>query len=287
MDSDQVAYWNGEVGERWARNQARLDAMFAPLTQALLAAADLRPGDRVLDLGCGGGDTTLAAARAVGVQGRVCGIDVSAPLLAVAAHRAAARTDQAAPIEWIEGDAERYAFDPAGFDRALSRFGVMFFADSRAAFAQVRAALRPEATLTFLCWRAIAENPWVAIARAAVMPLLPEQEPASPDAPGPFRFSDRPRLDALLRQAGFREVSIEPVDRDLVLGRSPDGSARAAAEQAARVAAELGPVARLLRECEPELGRTALKAVAEALHPYARDGAVALGAGCWLVRARP
>lgn len=279
----QAEYWNGDVGRRWARSQSVLDAVFAPLTEALFAVAGLRPGETVLDIGCGSGATALIAAGAVGSAGRVVAADLSEPLLAVARSRPVPA--DAAPIDWMTADAETRDFAAGRFDRAISRFGVMFFADSRAAFANVRRALAPQGRLTFLCWQAMADNPWVTVPRAAVLPLVPDAGPPDFEGPGPFRFADPEALRRLLAEAGFSDVSVTPVVRDLVLGRAADGSARAAAEAAAAVVVELGPVSRLLRDAEPTLRLAALAAVAEALLPHAEDGAVRLAAGCWLVSA--
>lgn len=279
----QAEYWNGEVGQRWARSQAVLDAVFAPLTEALFAGAGLPPRAAILDIGCGAGATALIAAQAAGPGGRVLAADLSGPLLAVARGRAV--PTGAAPVAWVEADAETHDFGAAAFDHAISRFGVMFFADSRAAFANIRRSLKPGGRLTFLCWRAMADNPWVTTPRAAVLPLVPDAGPPDPDGPGPFRFADPEGLARLLRAAGFGDVACAPVARDLVLGRAGDGSARGAAEAAAAVVVELGPVSRLLRERAPPVRQAALAAVTEALLPHARDGAVRLEAGCWLVSA--
>ncbi|AWN34540.1 class I SAM-dependent methyltransferase [Methylobacterium radiodurans] len=272
----QAAYWNGEVGQRWARNQAVLDAVFSPLTDALFEAAGLRAGTSVLDIGCGAGETTLRAAAAVGPEGAVAGADVSAPLLAAARERP--MPAGAAPVAWVEADVETYPFPPASLDAALSRFGTMFFADTQAAFANIRAALKPGGQLTLLCWQAMAANPWVSVPRAAILPLVPAPgPPPPPDQPGPFRFADGAALEARLRAAGFRDIVRTGLRVPVTLGRDP--------ETAARVACELGPPSHLLREAEPELRARALASVAEALRPHATDGGVQLEAACWLVAA--
>ncbi len=189
----QAEYWNGEVGARWARNQAVLDAVFAPLTEALFDRAALRGGESVLDIGCGSGATSLEAARRVGPEGAVTGADISAPLLAVARSRAEAETG-AAPIRFVEADVERA--DLGAYGQALSRFGVMFFPDSARAFANIRRMLHPGGRLTFLCWRALPENLWVTVPREAVLPLLPRSRrrrsrtrPARSASPRPIRWS--------------------------------------------------------------------------------------------------
>lgn len=281
--SDQVEYWNGEVGRRWARNQRALDAAFAPLTRALIEGADLRTGARILDVGCGAGESALIAANRIGPRGRIVACDVSAPLLAVARGRVEREAAGGAAIAWIEADAATHPFGAAVFEVILSRFGVMFFADSEAAFAHLRYALVPGGRMSFLCWRALDDNPWVSVPRAAVLPLVPDHVPPPAEGPGPFRFADRTGVEAILRAAGFRDIACEPVDRALTLGRSMDGSAAAAVDDAARFVLELGPVSRLVRDADPGLRADALAAVRDALRPHAEIGAVTLGAACWLV----
>ncbi|MCJ2065301.1 class I SAM-dependent methyltransferase [Methylobacterium sp. J-088] len=278
----QTEYWNGEVGARWARNQTVLDAVFAPLTEALFDRAGLNLGATVLDIGCGSGATTVEAARRVGAAGRVTGADISAPLLAVARARVGREAPGAAPVTFVEADVEQA--DLGTFDAALSRFGVMFFPDSLRAFANIRRMLRPAGQLTFLCWRALPENLWVQVPREAVMPLLSEvPPPPAPDTPGPFRFADADGLGALLRNAGFGTVSCAALDRDVILGRG-DTDAEAAAA-AAHVALNLGPTSHLVREAEPDLRARAEAVVTEALIRHASGGAVRLRAACWLVQA--
>lgn len=277
----QAAYWNGEAGERWARHRQSLDAVFAPLTEALFAGADIRPGASILDIGCGAGDTAITAARRAGPSGRVVAADVSAPLLAVARGRAA----EGAPITWVEADAQVHDFGSARFTRAISRFGVMFFEDSVAAFANIRRALAPGGRLTMLCWRPLDANAWIAVPRAIVLPLVPEPELTPPGGPGPFRFADPEAFRGVLAAAGFREIGIEPIDRDLALGRSDGGSAREAAEAAAELVLELGPVSRLVREQGDAVRAAAQAAVAADFAARAERGVVSLGAACWLVSA--
>ena len=281
----QTEYWNGPVGERWARHQAVLDAVFAPLTEAQFERAALGPGERVLDIGCGAGATTLEAARRVGPSGRVTGVDISDPLLAVARARASGHGGPSAPIDFIRADVETATFEAGAFPRAVSRFGVMFFTDSERAFANVRRVLGPGGQLTVLCWRALPENPWVTVPRDAVLPLLSEvPPPPPPDAPGPFRFADGDALATLLRASGFADGACESVERDVTLGRG--GSDDEATAAAAQVAVELGPVSHLVRDAEAPLRERAAAAVARALRPHAADGAVRLRAACWLVQAR-
>ena len=278
----QTEYWNGEVGARWTRNQAVLDGMFVPLTEALFARLPFDPGDTALDIGCGSGATTLEAARRVGPGGAVTGADISAPLLAVARSRVAGEASGAAPIRFVEADVERA--DLGHFDIALSRFGVMFFSDSGRAFANLRRMLKPGGRLTFLCWRPLSENLWVSVPRDAVLPLLPEiPPPPQPDTPGPFRFADADPLVALLRGAGFARVTCDALDRDIVVGQGATDAA--ATDAATRVSLDLGPSSHLIREAAPDLRARAEAAVTKILRPYAQGGVVRLRAACWLVQA--
>ena len=283
--NDQIDYWNGEVGRRWARNQRALDAVFAPLTRALVERADLRTGARVLDVGCGAGETALIAANRIGPRGRIVACDVSGPLLDVARGRVEREAAGGAAIDWTEADAATHAFGAAAFEHILSRFGVMFFPDSEAAFAHLRYALVPGGRMTFLCWRSLDENPWVSVPRATVLPLVPDHASPPADGPGPFRFADRATIERILAAAGYRDVACEPVDRPLTLARSADGATAAAVEAAARFVLQLGPVSRLVRDADPRLERQAFAAVRETLLVHAEMGAVTLGAACWLVSA--
>ena len=282
----QREYWNGEAGQRWARNQRGIDAVFAPLTAALFEGAALRPDSPVLDVGCGAGDCAIRASRALGARGRVVAADVSGPLLAVARERAATDALGGAPIAFVEADAQSHDFGSAVFEHVMSRFGVMFFDDSVAAFANLRRALVPGGRLTFLCWRPLPENAWIAVPRAVVLPLVPEPEPSPPDGPGPFRFAEADVIADILAAAGFREIGVEAVDRTLTLGFSGDVATGQAAEAAARFVLELGPVSRLLRDQDDDLRARAHAAVAADFASRAEAGGVSLGAACWLVSAR-
>lgn len=272
----QIAEWNGELGRRWAESRAELERVVAPFGRAALERAALRGGEGVVDIGCGSGETTFEIARRVGARGRVLGVDVSRPLLAVALDRA--RRENCGHVEFREADAAQADLPPQT-DVLFSRFGVMFFADPVAAFAHLRGALRAGGRLVFVCWRAPHDNPWamvpLAAARQAVGIVPP---PPEPNAPGPFAFVDGTRVRTILESAGLREVAVDRCDAAVTIGTTP----RAAAESCLRV----GPVARYVREHAPARAGEIVDAIAAALAPLAAaDGRVELEGSAWLVSA--
>jgi SAM-dependent methyltransferase len=271
-NADQIVYWNETVGPTWVAMQDGLDAQLRPLGELAMAALGPRKGERLIDVGCGCGDTTLALARRVGPGGAVTGADISAPMLEVARSRAEAAG--LAQARFIEADAQVHAFEPA--DGVFSRFGVMFFGDPAAALANLRRALKPGGRLAFVCWRPLAQNPWMGAPGAAVAALLPAPAlPPDPHAPGPFAFGDRDRLHGLLKAGGFADIAIEPHDAPI---RWPD------LDTAVRLALRVGPAGTAARE-HPDLRDRIEAAVREALAPHARADGVALDSATWIVRA--
>jgi SAM-dependent methyltransferase len=255
--------------------QDELDHQLRGLGLAAMAALAPVEGERMIDIGCGCGDTTIELARRVGAGGWVVGADISAPMLEVARSRAAAL--DLAWAEFIQADAQTQAFEPA--DGAFSRFGVMFFSDPAAAFANIRRALTPGGRLAFVCWRALAENLWMSTPMVAVAPLLPPAppSPASPTAPGPFAFADRDRLHGLLKAGGFADISIEPLTQKI---------GWVDLDTAVRTAQRIGPVGVATRENLHLKDRIA-DAVRGALAPYAGKDGVTLDSATWIVSGRP
>lgn len=266
----QIDYWNGRAGEKWAALQVNLDRMLSPVTAELTARAGTVSGQRVLDIGCGTGETC-----AIWVAGgaEVTGVDISAPMLAVAAHRTGGK------VTLVEADASVWRGD-APFDLAVSRFGVMFFDAPAAAFATLAANLRPGGRLLFACWRPAAENQWVSTPMAAIRDLLPEAPPPVPHAPGPFALADSDRLCEILQQAGFTEIAIHPFDFSVCL------SSEGGVEAAVRFAMEIGPAGRALAEASKEARGVAAERLKVALAPHDREGLVTLGGAIWLVQAK-
>ena len=199
-NADQIRHWNELNGARWAALQGRLDAQLDPIGLAAMERLVLAPGARVLDVGCGCGSTTLELARRVGPGGSVTGVDISAPLLARAVERAG--DGAVANARFVQADAQTFALEEGAYDAVFSRFGVMFFADPVAAFANLRRALAPGGALAFVCWRDAKENARVTVPMKAARPFLEAPAPPVPGAPAPFSLADRARLEAVLTAAG-------------------------------------------------------------------------------------
>lgn len=277
-NADQIEYWNGDAGEKWARHQDRLDAMLAPFSGAVLSLAAVKPGERIMDIGCGCGATTFDLAAAAGTSGRALGADISAPMIARAKERAAALGSSA---EFLLADAASHEFAPGSFDILASRFGIMFFEKPVAAFAHLRGTLAPAGRTAFVCWRAFKDNAWAALPYMAAKSLLPEQEPPVPGAPGPFAFDEADRFRGVLTEAGFGAIEIEPFDAELTLGAGAEP-----VETALHQSLEIGPLSRAMKEL-PDAPRGAISdAVRKALEAHLKDGAVRLSSAVWLVSAK-
>ncbi|MDR3513903.1 MAG: class I SAM-dependent methyltransferase [Caulobacteraceae bacterium] len=275
-NSDQVAYWNAAAGQTWAELQDRLDAQLQPLGERLLQALAPTPGEAVLDIGCGCGATTLALAEAVGPDGAVTGVDISYPMLEVARRRVGAAGLSQARL--VEADAQTHGFAPGGFDAAFSRFGVMFFSDPAAAFANIRGGLKPGGRLAFICWRALPQNPWMLVPVATALERLAVPAPPPPDplAPGPFAFADPDRVRSILERAGYAQIEITPHDQKIG-ARDLD--------QAAAIALKVGPLGALLRE-QPDKAPMVVDAVRDALAQHLTPEGVRLDSATWIVQAR-
>jgi SAM-dependent methyltransferase len=237
----------------------------------LLALAP-NPGESVLDIGCGGGETALDLARAVAPDGEVVGVDLSAAVLAFAKRAA----DGCERVRFVHADAQAFRFEPASFDAAFSRFGVMFFTDPAAAFSNIRRSLKPNGRLAFVCWRALEENPLDLLPLRAASIYLPPQPARDPDAPGPFAFANPDRVHGILERAGFREIEITAHDE--LVGSGDLDSMLA-------VCSRVGALGKILRE-NPELRAATLPAVRSALAAHDGPDGVRLNAATWVVTAQ-
>ncbi len=272
LTNDQASYWNDEGGARWVQHIDGVETMLEALSARLLERLKPAAGERVLDIGCGGGITSAAIAQAVGATGHVTGLDVSKVILEVARQRYAALAN----LEFVLADASTHGFVPGLYDVLTSRFGVMFFHDPHAAFANLRRALKPAARLCFMCWRRLDENPWMGLTAAAAFTVLAPPAKPEPGAPGPFSLAKRERVTDILNSAGFAGIEFEAVDRAIDMGT---------VDEALQWLSNMGPAAQPLRDASEPDRAAALQAMHAALTTAASAGRVVLNGASWVVSA--
>lgn len=262
--------WEGRVGRAWAELHERTDRSFAGLTERLLAQIATLPGGRVLDIGCGAGELSLAIAR-LRPEAEVLGIDVSDDLVAAAQARAGTNPR----VRFALADAAQWSDPDFAPDLLVSRHGVMFFEDPAAAFENLRRASTPGARLAFSCFRSARDNPWASgIAELFGLP------PAAPDAPGPFAFADPRRVEPILTAGGWEGIDFTPIDFAYVAGSGSDPVSEAMA-----LFTRIGPSARALFDA-PEGERGAMRdQLADWLEQQRSGDLVAFPAAAWIVTA--
>lgn len=267
-NKDQRAFWTDQAGPIWARQMVAMDRALDPVLHLLLARAGLTTGAQILDVGCGAGTSTLAAAHAVGRDGAAQGVDISKTLLEAARRRA----EGVGNVSFHLADAQTHAFAPETIDLILSRFGMMFFDTPVAAFANMARALRPDGTITFATWGPIPENPYFTLPARVAKEVVGSKPRSDPDAPGPFSMRDIDRVIRILRNAGLVDLEAEAVEMTL----TPDGDSRAVAD----LMCEIGPAQSALDYFEAdEATRLRLRdTLAEALEQYRTPDGIRLPA---------
>ena len=271
--SEQTALWNGPGGRGWVALQDLVDQVYQPLEGLLVDEISPATTSHVLDVGCGTGGTTVAAARRFGARGSCTGVDISEPMIAAARERA---VPSGVSVSFIVADVQTYPLERASFDAIISRFGVMFFDDSVAAFANLRRAASPGARLRCLVWRSAAENPFMTAAEHAAAPLLPDLPARRPNEPGQFAFADRDRVRAILQASGWSEIDIQPIDVPCAMPESA----------LVRYFTQLGPVGRMLQQANDERRAQVVAMVRPAFDPYVHGAEVRFTAACWMAGAR-
>ena len=277
INADQRAFWNGQGGHIWVARQEHTDTTLVPVSEALLALAAAQLGERVLDVGCGCGASTLDIARAVGPAGRVFAFDISGPMLAEGQRRAAAA--DIANIDWREADPATAALDE--YDLVVSNFGLMFFGNPVAALAHIRGAASSGARMAFVCWGPLTENPWMKVPMDAVAPHLPPRPKAVPNAPGMFAFADPDYVREVFAAAGWTPPRLDALrlDLDIAAGRGLD--------EAVAQSTQIGAVNSWLRDQPAEVVEDAVASLRQALTAYHDGASVRLPASMWLVSSAP
>ena len=256
-------------------NRIVLDRTLAPVMQPLLEFAAPVTGTTVIDVGCGCGATTIELARAVGPAGRAIGLDVSEPMLSVARRR----LGEFANASCLLGDAAELPLGGIEAELMVSRFGVMFFGDPVAAFANLRTGLAPGGRLRFACWRPIAQNPWMQVPLHAVYEHAPHLPKPEPEEPGPYSFAETGRVTRILMAAGFDAPSFTPLNIGI------DVAGGGSVQDAAIQATAMGPAKRALADQPDHVRSAALESVRRALEPYASSTGVKVPGAVWLVAA--
>jgi SAM-dependent methyltransferase len=274
-NAEQIQYWNELAGQKWVALQPLLDTQLSPLGQRVMERAGVASGERVLDVGCGCGNSTLDLARRVGPAGTVTGIDISTVMLERA--RQAAREAGVTQVRFENADAQTHCFSPGSFDVLFSRFGVMFFIDPAAAFANLRDALRPGGRVGFVCWQGLQRNPWMHVPLRAALPHIPPPPLPAPDAPGPFAFADADRVRDILSGAGFTALNIEALNEPLSVGGGQN------LDETANFLVHIGPLGRLLRDAEDDVRARVAESVRDAIAPFATPEGVRMPSAAWLV----
>jgi len=271
--------WAGEMGERWLAHVDKFEGMIAPVGDALVATANVKPGERILDVGCGAGATTLALARETGPTGRVIGLDIS-PALTKAATKRAEKAGLS-NTSFITGDAGTKALEKGGYDLLFSRFGVMFFEDPYAAFANLRSGLSDNGRVLFACWASPMMNEWILDVMQCVTRHV-EMEPPTPRAPGPFAFAEPDYVEDILTKAGFSDVKVDPWS-----GTQYIGGKGMRAKEAAEFVLNALSIGDMARKQSPEVQAALLRDITEAFAAKETPEGVAMKATAWFASAKP
>jgi SAM-dependent methyltransferase len=276
-NDEQTRFWNDAPGRNWVDHQETLDTIHASINALLLSACAAAPGDMVLDIGCGAGASSFALAGEVGPAGRVLGVDISQPLLERADRRKIALG--ATNTTFVLADAQTYSFSADSFDLVASRFGVMFFSDSVAAFRNIASGMRAGGRIVFVAWAGPEANPWFRVPQEIATARFGPAAPTSPEAPGPMAFQRIDRVCGILRDAGLVNAEGRYIETEL---HHPGGVAAVMA-----LVGHVGPVARFVREknLKPEDVSEVLSAVAAGFAPFQTKDGVRIPAGINLYTA--
>ena len=275
-NDDMVALWNGPDTAAWATHPDRYDRMLHPFGERVLGAAELQPHERVLDVGCGAGALTLAAAAVV-TEGHATGADIARPLLDLARRRTAEASTE--NVDFVDADVQTASLPRAPFDAIISRFGVMFFDDPVAAFTNLRRHVTDTGRLAFTCWQPLGSNEWAMVPVLAALPHIGVPEAPAPDAPGPFAFGDPDRIRTVLGSAGWAVTAIDGLEVPIHVGGASD-------EDEALVYYQEDAFGKVLFGSGDTAAReAAADSLRAALTEHVTDEGVRLGAATWIVTA--
>lgn len=272
VDNEQKSVWNGAGWQGWVKTQGLVDRTFKSMEEILTNAVQEADARRVLDVGCGTGTTTVAAAKRMPAETYCLGIDLSQVMIDAARTRA---DSERVAADFICADAQSHAFASAAFDMIISRFGIMFFNDSVQAFANLRSVAAAQAQLRCIAWRSPAENPFMIAAEQAAERHIPGISERTPDEPGQFGFANHKRVTDILTQAGWRDIDITELDVECVFPAS----------ELDLYLSHLGPVGRVLQEADDQFRTQVIDTVRPAFAGYVFGDEVRFSAACWQISA--
>jgi len=276
-NTDMSDYWNGDGGHEWIRFQRIIDKGLTPFGERAMEVANLQFGEKVLDIGCGCGDTSFEISRRIGKEGYVQGVDISNLLLNKAKSKVPDQT--IANVSFECADAQVHSFRGAYYDVMFSRNGVMFFNEPILAFSNIRRALKPNGRLVFICWQPVKENQWVNLPLTVAANFVQLPEPTDPESPGGFSFGDPARIERILSSSGFDNISIQEFSGEFLVGET--------LHQAVDFLSNIGPASNAIKSSEMEAEEQNLfdSALHELLLSQLRPEGVKLDAAMWIVTA--
>ena len=274
-NQEQREFWSDIKGDLWVTLQPRIDTMLATFGDKALDTLNPQSGERILEIGCGTGTTTLALGERVGASGEILAADLSRPMLNKAIERANLCAEHS--ITFVEADAQVHNFPTAAFDAVYSRFGVMFFDSPVAAFRNIRKAVRPGGRMAYVCWADRKANPWIRIPAGAAKAFLDLPAPPPDDAPGQFSMENEHRVQQILHDAGWSDIGLERF--------TVDGSIGSNAADAASFITKMGPMSEPFALADSDTQNKTLQVIEKALTPYSNDSGVTLGFSTWIVSA--
>ena len=276
----QSEYWNGKAGKKWASLANNQDTLLGKLGEATMDAAGISTGQSVLDIGCGSGGSTFEISRRVGAGGAVWGVDISEPMLDIATARLTSH--DIGNVNFSEADVTTFDFTGHYFDIAFSRFGVMFFEDPVASFSSIANSLKSKGGLAFCCWRSLSENEWFEVPLNAGLKFCDLSDPVdaagSSYVPGPMAFKDQDRIDKILNESGFTNISIKDYKSMLVVGPTP--------QIAANNLINIGPLSRLIQNSDDQIKALVQTELEQQLMHHVTPKGVELKSNVWIITAR-
>jgi len=236
INVEQSEYWNEKSGPKWVKNEDSLNERLSILTKELFSRANIKASDKVLDIGCGGGDTTFQVSKLLANGGHVVGADISHTLL----NHAKSKFSNIDFMNFVHCDAQNYSFDENYFDKVISRFGVMFFENPSEAFKNILGSMQTNGSINFVCWTNMTENEFITEGMDIITKYTQKVLPEVTKDPGPFAFSEREYINGVLKSAGFKNINIDKVYTSI--------STNDSAEKDAEILMGIGPRARILSE---------------------------------------